>query len=122
MREDIPNTQTGEIVVIKILPSGAAFGVIPETGEEMFITSRVAASAGAKIGGLFKAQYLPNDRVERTKWFAVWLQPARQPVNEEELRTRLWDMIWGRGLTTEDECLDDLVGYLRDLGVQIAVD
>jgi hypothetical protein len=118
MRTDITDTETGVVTVIKVLSSGAAFAVLPETGEEMFITSRIADTASVKLGGTYFAQFLPNVRVERTKWFAVWLGPDPRQIDEEELRDQLVEILWRTDIATDDG-LDELVAFMKKLGVRV---
>jgi hypothetical protein len=71
----------------------------------------------------FEAECVPNSMKDKTPWFAVRLDPIRREIGEAELRDQLWNMIWGRGLTTtEDECITNVVALMRDLGVNIRVD
>lgn len=111
------------ITIINKLPSGPAFGVRDDTGEHVFITSRIATSVQADIGMRFEAEYVPNSMKDKTPWFAVRLDTIKPEIKEADLRDRLWNTIWARDLTvTEEQCVDRLVTLMRDLGVKITVD
>jgi hypothetical protein len=79
------------VVIANVLPSGAAFGVRLDDGDNCYIPVNVASATSAAIGDEFRARLVPNrypDKSERTPWLAVHItriapttpQPAQRSV------------------------------------------
>jgi len=65
------------IVVANVLPSGAAFAVRIDNGENCYIPSKVSAIADAYIGMEVMARLVPNrfdDKRDKTPWLVVFMQ------------------------------------------------
>ena len=71
------------VVIANVLPSGAAFAVRMDNGENCYVPVNVARAVGLDIGSEFTARLVPNrfsDKSERTPWLAVHLASPTQPV------------------------------------------
>jgi len=62
------------VVVATVLPSGAAFAVRLDDGDNCYIPVNVANAVGLTVGAEFRARLVPNrfpDKADRTPWLAV---------------------------------------------------
>ena len=65
------------IFITNSIPSGSAFGVLANTGENVFIPPNVSNSIDLHVGEERKAIIIPNssDMSHKTPWFAVKILP-----------------------------------------------
>lgn len=73
----IPTDAT--VVIANILPSGAAFAVRLDNGDNCYVPVNVAASVSVSLGDELNARLVPNrfpDKAERTPWLTVHLSKA----------------------------------------------
>ena len=65
------------IFITNSIPSGSAFGVLANTGENVFIPPNVSNSIDLQVGEERKAIIIPNssDMSHKTPWFAVKILP-----------------------------------------------
>lgn len=73
----VPTVAT--VVIANVLPSGAAFGVRMDNGDNCYVPVDVSRSVRATVGAELTAKLVPNrfaDKAERTPWLAVYMSPA----------------------------------------------
>lgn len=71
------------VVIANVLPSGAAFAIRLDNGDNCYVPVTVASVAGVAIGSELTARIVPNrypDKVDRTPWLVVHLTRAAAPV------------------------------------------
>jgi hypothetical protein len=109
--------KSGTITIVNRLPSGPAFGVLDETGEHMFITSRIAEVSNVTVGKKYLADYVVNSIPEKTPWFAVRLNPA--PDTGED--TLDYDEVFEdlEAILGSDRGVSRVIDYMRDKGLKI---
>lgn len=69
------------LVIANVLPSGSAFGVRMDNGENCYIPVNVATTTQVSVGMEVTAKLVPNrfpDKAERTPWLTVFL--SRNPT------------------------------------------
>ena len=77
----VPSDTT--IVIANVLPSGAAFAIRLDDGENCYVPAAVSSAVKAKIGAEFYAKLVPNrypDKVDRTPWLVINLTRVATPV------------------------------------------
>lgn len=77
----LPNLVPTEttVIVANVLPSGAAFAVRMDNGDNCYVPVTVAAAAKVVVGTETIARLVPNrfpDKADRTPWLAVHMSPA----------------------------------------------
>lgn len=80
-----PLTQT-QITIrsVAVGPDGYAFAVVNETGEQVFISSRLASTMKLESGQTWNAVLVPNtNRPDRTPWFAKKLVSTESDARTE---------------------------------------
>ena len=71
------------LVIANVLPSGSAFGVRMDNGENCYIPVNVATTTQVSVGMEVTAKLVPNrfpDKAERTPWLTVFLSRNPTPV------------------------------------------
>ena len=69
------------IIIANVLPSGAAFAVRADSGDNCYVPAAVSNAVKAQIGSTFTAFLVPNrypDKVERTPWLVTRINKAVQ--------------------------------------------
>lgn len=84
MEQPYPNLVPVEapVVIANILPSGSAFAVRIDNGENCYIPVNVALSVKVSVGMELVAKLVPNrfpDKAERTPWMTVFMAPSTTP-------------------------------------------
>ena len=102
-------TQTEQLTIVNIIPSGSGFGVTSD-GTSVFVPPRVISAANADIGDVFTANLIQNDLNPsgRTPFLAVRLERAVQPqevaeANPVGYRDRIIEVLSGEGYATSAE-------------------
>lgn len=88
--------------VINQLESKSSFAINVETGEQVFIGSRVSKLQNLKEGDIIDAMVVPNDRNPSVAWYAIHVRKVSAPEPEPEL---------GPGTS---ELKDAVCDFLRD--------
>lgn len=86
MEQFVPSETT--LVVANVLPSGAAFAVRLDNGDNCYIPAGVSRVVTAQIGHEFTAKIVPNrypDKVEKTPWLVVHLSRPARAVAQPQL-------------------------------------
>jgi hypothetical protein len=71
------------LVIANVLPSGSAFGVRMDNGENCYIPVNVATATQITVGMEITAKLVPNrfpDKAERTPWLTVFLSRNPSPI------------------------------------------
>lgn len=71
------------LVIANVLPSGSAFGVRMDNGENCYIPVNVANATQITVGMEITAKLVPNrfpDKADRTPWLTVFLSRNPSPV------------------------------------------
>jgi len=92
------------IIITGILDTRTSFGVIPDTGESVFIPASLARQFDLAIGEDYEAMLAPNaaDRRDTTPWRAIKLTGA--PVMPEEGLEEDWDDQDVLDILTDHDC------------------
>lgn len=61
------------VFVTNQLPSGSAFGIHQDSGEQVFISSRAALSHNIHPGDTAHVRVIPNRYKDGAKWFAIYV-------------------------------------------------
>lgn len=95
-----------EIVITGMLTTNTSFAVCVDTGEPVFVPSRVAVAADIEVGGTYKAILALNtpDQQEKSKWRCVKIDQANAALVE--------DVVEDEPVTT-DEIFEEISGSGR---------
>ena len=70
----LPSTTKKTVQITNQLESKSTFAVDPDTGEQVFIGSRIAQMQGLKEGDTAEVFVIPNDRNPNVEWYAVYVK------------------------------------------------
>lgn len=106
-------SRTGVITIVNKLPSGPAFGVLDESGEHMFITSKIAEVAAVEIGKKYRAEFVVNSIPDKTPWFATRLDSLDGTLDYDEVYDDL-EAILGK-----DQNIPQVIDYMKGKDLKI---
>jgi hypothetical protein len=64
------------VQVINQLESKSSFGLDPDSGEQVFIGSRLCKQQGVEEGDMVDVFVIPNDRNPSVAWYAIYVRRA----------------------------------------------
>lgn len=64
------------VQIINQLESKSSFGLDPESGEQVFIGSRLCKQQGVEEGDMVDVFVIPNDRNPAVAWYAIYVRRA----------------------------------------------
>lgn len=71
------------VVIANVLPSGAAFAIRLDNGDNCYVPANVGKAVSVQVGMELSAKLVPNrypDKVDRTPWLAVHMSKATATV------------------------------------------